>query len=153
MVQLSTKRIFGACGHLTSKEIMMHYITLLLAVFLVSLLIYTLYQETKHEIWNKLVSRYGCLKKDLRSDDIRVQMVFFRMEDEVEFSYFNSMNVGYGEHGIEIAPTLNHLFLKPIFIPRSDIENIGKKRLFLLERTIYKVKGLDVFLGILDDKK
>ena len=58
------------------------------------------------------------------------------------------MNVTFHDDGIEFTATLNHYFLKSVFLPFDEIEEVEKKWLFLSRFTIYHVKKLDIYVGV-----
>jgi len=117
-------------------------------IFFVCLIIYSLYEDTKNNTWNALVAKYGNIPEWAHSISYSDKMVFFKREHEKNFDYFNSMKVARLENGIEFQPTIVHFVLKPLFLPYDEMEEIGKKNLFIWRRTVYKVKGTDILIGV-----
>jgi len=111
---------------------MVDFIVWVYFICFVFLICYGLYMDTKNAIWNALHRKFNVLPVRKNNIKYRVQMVFFRLEQEGEYDYFNSMKVCIDENGIEFQPTINHFFLKPIFLSHESLEKVGSKRLFLL---------------------
>ncbi len=127
---------------------MVDFIAWIFAICFVILICYSLYMDTKNEIWNILLSSFNEIPARKYKIRYKDKMVFFKAEKETEYDYFNSMKVAIHDDGIEFQATINHFFLKPLFLPYASLEKVGSKRLFLLRRTVYKVLGKDIFIAL-----
>ena len=127
---------------------MISLIGLLFGLLAIIILVSGIFLEKKNRTWNKLVSLHGEIPPDLKEIKYKVQMVFFKQAKDSKYDYFNSMKVARRKEGVEFKPTLNHFLLKPLFLPYSELEKVGKKRLFILNRTVYKIRKSDLMIAI-----
>jgi len=107
-----------------------------------------IFQERKNPVWNLLVKHYQLAPHTLCKTSYSTNMVFFKLNQFDEYDYFNSMYVGKTEIGLIIKPTLNHYFVKGIYIPWDNLKEVDRKRLFLRKITVYQVAQSNVFLAI-----
>ena len=127
---------------------MTYFLNFIFPLFVILLAGYHLYKDTKNKLWNALAQKYPNKETGGVNNKPKVQMVFFKTKDDSEYEAFNSMNVTFHDDGIEFTATLNHYFLKSVFLPFDEIEEVEKKWLFLSRFTIYHVKKLDIYVGV-----
>lgn len=96
-------------------------LVLLVCIFTVC---YAFYKDLSNEIWNRLVESFHS-DSISSSKQVKIQAVYFKQSDDSSFDHFNSMNVCRSEDGVLMYPTINHYFLKPIFIPWTEMEKIS----------------------------
>lgn len=112
------------------------------------LVAYALYSDTQNKVWNELAISFPNSNGQHSNSNYKIQMVFFRRESEKKFDYFNSMKVFIDEKGVYMRPTLNHYFLKPVFIPLKSLKPVKEKYLFIKKRRVFKVDGYDICIAI-----
>ncbi|WP_108946997.1 hypothetical protein [Shewanella halifaxensis] len=115
-------------------------IVLLVCVFTVC---YAFYKDLNNEIWNKLVDSFHS-DSISSSKQASIQAVYFKLNNDSSFDHFNSMNVCRSEEGVLMYPTINHYFLKPIFIPWTEMEKISDSLIGNKEE--YRLAKLDLTL-------
>lgn len=106
-------------------------------------------KERNNPTWNKLDSLYRDNEYNMRlTAKPKVQMIFFKEENDKELDYFNSAKIYLEDDELIIKPTINHIFLKTIKVPWEDLKPVEKRILFLKSRDIFKVKDTDLYIGI-----
>jgi predicted AlkP superfamily pyrophosphatase or phosphodiesterase len=123
---------------------MIYFISICLTLCIVC---YGSYQDIQNKKWKALVSFFESINYVDKESKSKVQMVFFKYAHENDYDYFNSMKVVKNNKGITFKPTLNHYFLKPLFIPWIRLEKIGDRRLFILKREVFKINGLNILIA------
>lgn len=124
------------------------FISIIFVLLFTMLIVYALYSDTQNKVWEELALTYPSSNDLCSNSKYKIQMVFFRKECEKKFDYFNSMKVLMDEKGISMKPTLNHYFLKPIFIPLKNVKLVKEKYLFIKKRKVFKVDGHDICIAI-----
>lgn len=115
-------------------------LVLLVCIFTIC---YAFYKDLNNEIWNRLVDSFH-LNSIRYSKQVKIQAVYFKQSDDSSFDCFNSMNVCRSEEGVLMYPTINHYFLKPIFIPWTEMEKISDSLIGNKEE--YRLAKLDLTL-------
>lgn len=126
----------------------MTYLISLAIIIAVIVLCNSFYKDMKNPIWNSFVSKFGDIPSNETEKSFTVQMVFFKFEMDEEFDYLNSMQVAKTEYGVEIKPTINNFIMRPVFFPWSELEKVEEKRLFVLNRTVYKIYNQNTYIAI-----
>ena len=133
---------------------MTSYIDIVIFVVVLVVIAYSFYQDRNNELWSALASAYLMSENvgfDRATADSDIEMVFFWSKDKQEdYDYFNSMKVSVADSGIAFLPTINHLAIKPVFIPWNELEIVGSRKLWMKERLVLSARQSYVNVTILE---
>lgn len=109
-------------------------------------MLYSLYEDWSNSLWNELATFYRKAdRKEFQPGKSSIEMVFFwKGNDSKQYDYFNAVRVNTSDQGIAFLPALNHLAMKPVLIPWSDLSIESSRRLWIASRLVLRCADTDV---------
>jgi hypothetical protein len=134
---------------------MTSYIDWVLFALPIGFICYSLYEDRNNSLWNQLASSFPSSRgRSFPSDNSGIEMVFFWLSANPEkYDYFNSLKVIASDSGLAFLPILNHLAIKPVLIPWSELKMVGSKRFWLKDRLVLNCGSTGINIAVLDHRK
>ncbi len=120
-------------------------------LFLFGLIVVSTYRsETKNPALKSLATKYAISNIDIPKNT-ETQMFYFWLEGKSKRKdYINGMYIFSDDKGIYFKPTIFNLWVKEMFIPKSELVESGEMRSFFKKKQIYSVDSTGVCIAFSD---
>lgn len=119
------------------------------AIFFFATIIVTMKHDATCPVWKELVNRFGSSNEELEHLTYMEKRLFYRATAKDQFESQNPMKVYEDKDCFVFLPTISTFFLSELVIPKKDLEQVGKRLMFLRVRRIFQVKNSGIQIAII----